>query len=72
MQNENQSGITALEWEPCSDHIVTGGTLMFADKDGYVGMFGVALPEAETTNKNRDLLAEDSLLMEVRMYLTIP
>ena len=57
MQNENQTGITALEWDPSKS-----GHVMFADRDGYVGVFDVT---AEIANSDRDPVAEDSLLMEV-------
>ena len=64
MQNANQAGITALEWEPGSsgNNSMASNHVMFADSDGYVGMFDVTV---EMTSQNRDLLAEDSLLMEV-------
>ena len=72
MENENHTGITALEWDPRGLSSPHGNQLAFADKSGYVGVFeGVYPPEEELTNRNADPLAEDSLLMEVRYALNL-
>ena len=67
MKNENQTGITALEWDPRGRGLPSGNRLSFTDSGGYVGVFNeVYPPEEELTNGSGDLsLAEDSLLMEV-------
>lgn len=65
MKNGNQTGITALEWDPRGHGSAGGDQLVFADRAGYVGVFQEAYPSQEPTNQNPDPLAEDSLLMEV-------
>lgn len=65
-KNENQTGITALEWDPRGSGSPQGNQLVFADRSGYVGTFEGVYPSKEPANQNTDPLAEDSLLMEVR------
>ena len=69
MENQNQAGITALEWDPKGYGSPEGNQIVFADKDGYVGVFQDVYPSEDVTNQNTDPLAEDSLLMEVRMHV---
>ena len=74
MRNENQTGITALEWDLRGADSPEGNRLLFADSAGYVGVFeGVYPPNKDleppatttTSTGQLDPLAEDSLLMEV-------
>lgn len=65
MKNENETGITALEWDPRGCGSAGGDQLVFADNTGYVGVFEGVYPSKESTNQSIDPLAEDSLLMEV-------
>ena len=63
MKNEGKTGITSLEWDSGTGPSHTN-RLVFADKDGHVGMFDVLLPK-ETAAEKTDPLVDDSLLMEV-------
>lgn len=68
LQNENQTGITALEWDPRGRGSPEGSQLAFADKGGYVGVFLDVYPSEDAANESpSDPLAEDSLLMEVSL-----
>ena len=76
MKNENSASITGLEWDPRGR---ASDLLVFADRDGYVGIFNDVYPPAQfpapppppppvapmAPSAEDDPLAEDSLLMEV-------
>jgi hypothetical protein len=66
LQNENETGITGLEWDPRGRGSPEGNQLVFTDKGGYVGVFLDVYPTEGVTNESpADPLAQDSLLMEV-------
>ncbi len=71
MKNDNSAGITGLDWDPRGRG---SDLLVFADKDGYVGVFHDVYPSQQRPPSEpprvADPLAEDSLLMEVRMWVS--
>ena len=66
MQNENQISITSLEWNSATE--LDKSSIAFADKEGYIGVFDVPLPNEEVVEDRKDPLIEDSLLMEVNSF----